>query len=70
AIILGDFNTKVNIGNENMRGLIRVDKNIQYFSLVVYLLTNSMLDIKKATKIAKLFQNRRSLQLLKSLLLI
>ena len=47
-----------------------MNRNVQYLSLAVYLLTNNILRNEKAAIIAKNFQNKKNVQFLRSLLLI
>ena len=70
TIIPENFNQELRESTKTIYRLIKINKNVQYLSLAVYLLTNNILYNEKATIIAKIFQNKRNMQFLKSLLLI
>ena len=55
AIMPEDFDREPREGTKTMRGLIKINENIQYLSLAVYLLTNNMLRIEKVAIMAENF---------------
>ncbi|KAI1357142.1 Clr5 domain-containing protein, partial [Xylaria arbuscula] len=59
AIIPGDFDRELSVGAENTRRLIKIDGNVQYLSLTVYLLANNNLNIEIVAAVAELFQDKR-----------
>jgi ankyrin repeat protein len=70
ATIPERIDCKLLVGNEEMRKLIKLDGNFQFFSLAAYLVSNNMLDIGKASAMTNLFQGERNRRFLRSLLSI
>lgn len=70
AIIPEDFDREPNVGHKEMSGLIKMNGNVQHLSLAVFLLTNNMLDTGRVAVMAKIFEDKRNVQLLRSLLSI
>jgi hypothetical protein len=64
------MDSKLSVGNEEMRKLIKLDGNFQFFSLAAYLLSNNMLDVEETSTMADLFLDQGNRRLLRSLLSI